>query len=54
MLSGWVYTGLAAGFGLGLAGMGLIGAGIALLWAIVAVFIGNGYDQDRLHSRTHS
>ncbi len=50
MLSGWAYTGLAAGFGLGLAGMGLIGAGIALLWAIVAVFIGNAYDQDRLYS----
>ena len=52
MLSGWAYTGLAAGFGLGLAGMGLIGAGIAFLWAIVAVFIGNAYDQDRLHSGT--
>ena len=49
MLSGWAYTGLAAGFGLGLAGIGLIGAGIALTWAIVAVFIGNAYDQDRLH-----
>ncbi len=48
MLSGWAYTGLAAGFGLGLAGMGLIGAGLALLWAIVAVFIGKAYDQDRL------
>ena len=52
MLSGWVYTGLAAGFGLGLAGIGLIGAGIAFLWTIVAVFIGNAYDQDRLHSGT--
>ena len=50
MLSSWMYTGLAAGFGLGLAGIGLIGAGIALLWAIVAIFIGNAYDQDRLHS----
>ena len=48
MLSGWAYTGLAAGFGLGLAGMGLIGAGLALLWAVVAVFIGKAYDQDRL------
>ena len=52
MLSGWAYTGLAAGFGLGLAGIGLIGAGIAFLWTIVAVFIGNAYDQDRLHSGT--
>ena len=50
MLSGWVYTGLAQGFGLGLAGIGLIGAGIAFLWSIVAVFIGSAYDQDRLHS----
>ena len=52
MLSSWVYTGLAQGFGLGLAGIGLVGAGIAFLWAIVAVFIGNAYDHDRLHSGT--
>ena len=52
MLSGWVYTGLAQGFGLGLAGIGLIGAGLAFLWTIVAVFIGSAYDQDRLNSGT--
>ena len=50
MLSGWVYTGLAQGFGLGLTAIGLIGAGIAFLWAIMAVFIGRSYDHDRLHS----
>lgn len=50
MLSGWAYTGLAQGFGLGLTGIGLIGAGIAFLWAIVAVFIGDAYDHDRLSS----
>ena len=50
MLSGWVYTGLAQGFGLGLTGIGLIGAGIAFLWAIMAVFIGRSYDHDRLHN----
>ena len=50
MLSGWVYTGLAQGFGLGLTGIGLIGAGIAFLWAIMAVFIGRSYDHDHLHS----
>ena len=48
MLSGWAYTGLAAGYGLGLVGIGLSGAGIALVWAIVAVFIGTAYDQGRL------
>ena len=49
MLSSWAYTGLAQGFSLGLAGIALAGTGIALVWAIVAVFIGNAYDRDRLH-----
>ena len=53
MLSGWAYTGLAQGFGLGLAGIALAGTGIALLWTIVAVFIGSAYDQDRLHDTTN-
>lgn len=53
MLSSWAYTGLAQGFGLGLAGIALAGTGIALLWAIVAVFIGSAYDHDRLHSSTN-
>ena len=52
MLSSWAYTGLAQGFGLGLAGIALAGTGIALVWAIVAVFIGSAYDHDRLHSST--
>ena len=53
MLSSWAYTGLAQGFGLGLAGIALAGTGIALVWAIVAVFIGSAYDHDRLHSSTN-
>ena len=50
MLSSWAYTGLAQGIGLGLTGIALAGSGIALLWTIVAIFIGAAYDNDRLHS----
>ena len=53
MLSSWAYTGLVQGFGLGLAGIALAGTGIALVWAIVAVFIGSAYDHDRLHGSTN-
>ncbi len=45
MLTGWAYTGLAQGLGIGLTGIALIGALIAIFWAMVAVFIGNAYDQ---------
>ncbi len=53
MLTGWTYTGLAQGLSLGLTGIALIGACIAILWTIVAVFIGNAYDHDRQYGRTH-
>ena len=53
MLASWTYTGLAQGFGLGLAGIALTGMCIAILWTIVAVFIGTAYDRNHLLSRTH-
>ncbi len=53
MLASWTYTGLAQGFGLGLAGIALTGMCIAILWTIVAIFIGTAYDNNRLLSRTH-
>jgi len=50
MLTGWAYTGLAQSLGIGLAGIALISIVIAILWTMVAVFIGNAYDRNHLQS----
>jgi len=41
VVAGWTYTGLAQGVGLGLGAIAIIAAIIALLWALVALFLGN-------------
>jgi AAA family ATP:ADP antiporter len=43
VLAGWTYTGLAQGVGLGLGSMALVAAIIALMWTLVAVFLGTQY-----------
>ncbi len=43
VVAGWTYTGLAQGVGLGLGSIAAIAAALALLWALVAVFLGNQY-----------
>ena len=44
VLAGWTYTGLAQGVGLGLGAIAVIAALLALLWTLVAVFIGVFYE----------
>ncbi len=46
VVAGWTYTGLAQGVGLGLGAIAIIAALIALLWALVAVFLGNRYQKN--------
>ena len=43
VVAGWTYTGLAQGIGLGLGSIAAIAAALALLWALVGVFLGNRY-----------
>jgi AAA family ATP:ADP antiporter len=43
VVAGWTYTGLAQGVGLGLGSISVFAAAIALLWALVAIFLGNQY-----------
>ena len=45
MLTGWTYTALAQGLGLGLGAIALIGASIAIVWTFVALFIGALYEK---------
>ena len=44
-LAGWSFTGLTAGLGLGMGGVAVIGALIAVIWAAVGVYLGRKYEQ---------
>ena len=46
MLTAWLYTGLTATLGLGLAGVATIAAGIAAVWAAAGIYLGRSYDRD--------
>ena len=44
VLAGWTYTGLAQGVGLGLGAIAMVAAVLALVWTLVAVFLGVSYE----------
>ena len=44
VLAGWTYTGLAQGIGLGLGAIAMVAAVLALIWALVAIFLGVSYE----------
>ena len=45
VMAGWTYTALAQGVGLGLGAIAMVAALLALLWTLVAVFLGLHYEQ---------
>ena len=49
-LTGWAFAGLTAGLGLGLGAVAAIGAGIALLWAFVGLYLGRTFKRDNASS----
>ena len=44
-LAGWMFTGLTAGLGLGIAGVAVFGTVLAALWAVVGLYLGRQYDR---------
>jgi AAA family ATP:ADP antiporter len=42
-ITGWAFAGLTAGLGLGLGAVAAIGAGIAILWAFVGLYLGRTF-----------
>ncbi|MDH3431759.1 MAG: MFS transporter [Gammaproteobacteria bacterium] len=44
-LASWAFAGLTAALGLGLGAVAAIGAAIAIVWAIVGVYLGRTYDR---------
>lgn len=47
-LTAWLFTGLTEGIGLGFASVGIIGAGIAAIWAGVGIYMGKIYNKRKL------
>jgi AAA family ATP:ADP antiporter len=45
VIMGWLFTGLSQGVGMGLAGIAVVGAGIAALWAAVGLLLGRSYNR---------
>ena len=43
VIMGWLFTGLSQGVGMGRAGIAVVGAGIAALWAAVGLLLGRSY-----------
>jgi AAA family ATP:ADP antiporter len=46
VVTAWFYTGIVSAFGLGLVGVSIVGAVIAVIWAMVGVHLGRVYDRD--------
>jgi len=52
VLAGWTYTGLAQGIGLGLGAIAMVAAVLALVWTLIAVFLGVSYDNHQRRAQT--
>ncbi len=52
VLAGWTYTGLAQGVGLGLGSMAMVAAIIAVMWTLVAIFLGIHHENNSTRTDT--
>ena len=50
VLAGWTYPGLAPGIGLGLGAIAMVAALLAMIWALVAIFLGTRFDKTSISS----
>lgn len=48
MFTGWFFTGLTEGLGLGFTAVGIVGAGIAVMWAGTGLFLGKLYNRKKI------
>lgn len=46
-LTAWLFTGLTEGLGLGMTAVGVIGAGIAAIWAALGIYMGKLYNNQK-------
>jgi len=54
MITAWAFTALTAGLGFGLSAVAAVGAGIAVIWAVVGVYLGRSYHRIATVSNTAS
>jgi AAA family ATP:ADP antiporter len=47
VLAGWTYTGLAQGIGLGLGAIAMVATLLAMMWTLVAIFLGVSYENNK-------
>lgn len=47
VVTAWFYTGIVGVFGLGLVGVSIVGAAIAVIWAAVGAHLGRMYERER-------
>jgi len=45
MVTGWFFTGLTQGLGLGMGAVAVVGSGIAAIWACVGIYLGKVYNR---------
>ena len=50
VIAGWTYTGLAQGIGLGLGAIAMVAALLAIIWTLVAIFLGARFDKKSISS----
>jgi AAA family ATP:ADP antiporter len=50
MLAAWIFTGLTKGLGFGLGPVAAVGAFFALLWVVVARYLGRQYERSNAAS----
>ena len=54
MVNAWAFTALTQGLGLGLGAVAAVGAGIAMVWAAVGIFLGREFNRLRSEGATDS
>ncbi|MDH3635498.1 MAG: MFS transporter [Gammaproteobacteria bacterium] len=52
VLAGWTYTGLAQGIGLGLGAIAMVAALFAMIWTLVAIFLGTRFDKNSISAES--
>jgi ATP:ADP antiporter, AAA family len=53
-ITAWFFTGLTEGLGLGFTAVGIVGAGIAAIWAAVGLYLGKLYEMKNLKHSSSS
>lgn len=51
MLMAWLFTGLTQGLGLGLGAVAAVGAGMAVFWSLIGIYLGKWFERDSVKAK---